>query len=49
MSDEPYRTSDRRVIPALMLGLVALFGAVYVAGYFFTSDRIPRGATIILR
>ncbi|QWZ08519.1 VanW family protein [Nocardioides panacis] len=46
MSDEPYRTSDRRVIPALMLGLVALFGAVYVAGYFFTSDRIPRGTTV---
>ena len=46
MSDEPYRTSDRRVIPALILGLVALFGAVYVAGYFFTSDRIPRGTTV---
>ena len=46
MSDEPYRTSDRRVIPALMLGLVALFGAVYVAGYLFTSDRIPRGTTV---
>jgi vancomycin resistance protein YoaR len=46
VSDEPYRTSDRRVIPALILGLVALFGAVYVAGYFFTSDRIPRGTTV---
>ena len=46
MSDEPYRTSDRRVIPALLLGLVALFGAVYVAGYLFTSDRIPRGTTV---
>ena len=48
MSDKPYadRTNDRRVIPWLLFGLVALFGAVYVAGYLFTSDRIPRGTTV---
>ena len=46
MTDEPYRTNDRRVIPWLLLGLVLLFSALYVAGYLFTSDRIPRGTTV---
>ena len=48
MTDEPhpYRTSDRRVIPGLLFGLVAMFGALYVAGYYVTSDRIPRGTTV---
>jgi vancomycin resistance protein YoaR len=46
VTDEPYRTNDRRVIRWLLLALVALFGALYVAGYYFTSDRIPRGTTV---
>jgi vancomycin resistance protein YoaR len=44
VTDEPY--NDRRVIPWLLVGLIVLFGGVYVAGYFFTSDRVPRGTTI---
>ena len=48
MTDEPYpyRTNDRRVIPWLLLGLLLLFGGLYVAGYLFTSDRVPRGTTV---
>ena len=48
MTDEPhpYRTNDRRVIPWLLVGLVTIFGALYVAGYYVTSDRIPRGTTV---
>ena len=48
MSDAPfsYRTNDRRVVPWLLFGLVVLFGALYVACYGFTSDRIPRGTTV---
>ncbi|QNN51713.1 VanW family protein [Nocardioides mesophilus] len=48
MSDEPYpyRTSDRRVIPWLLFGLLVLFGGLYVAGYLLTSDRVPRGTTV---
>jgi len=37
---------DRRVIRWLLLGLLLLFGGAYVAGYFFTGDRIARGTTI---
>jgi VanW like protein len=48
VSDQPYslRTNDRRVIPLLLLGLVLLFGGLYVAGYLFTSDRIPRSTSV---
>ncbi len=48
MSEAPfsYRTNDRRVVPWLLFGLVVLFGALYVACYWFTSDRIPRGTTV---
>ena len=48
MSDAPYRyrTNDRRVIPWLLFGLAVIFGALYVACYWFTSDRIPRGTTV---
>jgi vancomycin resistance protein YoaR len=42
----PYRTNDRRVIPWLLFGLAVIFGALYVACYWFTSDRIPRGTTV---
>jgi len=34
------------VIRWLLLGLLLLFGGAYVAGYFFTGDRIARGTTI---
>ena len=43
---DPYRTNDRRVIPWLLLGLVLLFGGVYLAAYAVTGDRVPRGATV---
>jgi vancomycin resistance protein YoaR len=48
VSDAPfsYRTNDRRVVPWLLFGLVVLFGALYVACYWFTSDRIPRGTSV---
>ena len=48
MSDAPYpdRTNDRRVIPWLLVGLVVLFGGLYVAAYLATSDRVPRNTTI---
>jgi vancomycin resistance protein YoaR len=46
VTDQPFRTSDRRVIPWLLFGLLVLFGGVYVAGYLVTSDRIPRGTTV---
>ncbi len=45
MTDTPFRT-DRRVIPWLLFGLLVLFGGLYVAGYLFTSDRVPRGTTV---
>lgn len=46
--DKPFvdRTNDRRVIPLLLLGLVLLFGTLYVASYVFTSDKVPRGTTV---
>ncbi|HSE72648.1 MAG TPA: VanW family protein [Nocardioidaceae bacterium] len=40
------RTNDRRVGVLLLLGLVVLFGGLYVAGYLFTSDKIPEGTTV---
>lgn len=39
-------SNDRRVVSLLLLGLLLLFGAVYAAGYFVTSDRVPRGTTV---
>jgi vancomycin resistance protein YoaR len=45
VTDQPFR-SDRRVIPWLIVGLLVLFGGVYVTGYLLTSDRVPRGTTI---
>ena len=48
MSDQPFRPKnrDRRVVTWLLLGLIVLFGGLYVAGYFFTSDKVPRGTTV---
>ena len=48
MSDLPFheKTNDRRVGAWLLLGLVVLFGGLYIAGYVFTSDRVPRGTTV---
>jgi vancomycin resistance protein YoaR len=37
---------DRRIVRWLLLGLLVLFGGAYVAGYFFTGDRIATGTTI---
>ena len=46
MSEQPYRTSDRRVIPWLLFGLLVLFGGMYAVTYYYTGDRIPRGTTV---
>ena len=48
MSDQPSRerTNDRRVGVLLLLGLSVLFGGLYIAGYYFTSDRVPNGTTV---
>lgn len=37
---------DRRILRWLLLGLLAVLGLLYLAGYFFTGDRIARGTTI---
>ena len=46
MSHESYRTSDRRVIPWLLFGLLVLFAGIYAATYYYTGDRIPRGTSV---
>lgn len=48
MTDLPFkeRNTDRRVITALLAGLVVLFGGLYVAGYAFAGDKVPRGTTV---
>ncbi len=48
MSDLPFKDkmTDRRVITLLMVGLVMLFGGLYVAGAMFTGDKVPRGTTV---
>ncbi len=46
MGDPGYRTSDRRVIPWLLLGLVVLFGGMYVAACLYTSARLPRQTSV---
>ncbi len=48
MTDQPFkdRINDRRVVTLLLLGLVVLFGGLYVAAYAVTSDRVPRNATV---
>jgi len=44
-NDRPTST-DRKVITALLLGLALLLGGLYVAGYVFTSDKLPTGTTV---
>jgi vancomycin resistance protein YoaR len=48
VSDQPFRTAnrDRRVVLGLVVGLLVLFGGLYVAGYYFTSDKVPVGTTV---
>jgi len=48
VSDQQSRetTNDRRVGVLLLLGLSVLFGGLYVAGYYFTSDKVPNGTTV---
>ncbi|MGH3370157.1 MAG: VanW family protein, partial [Nocardioidaceae bacterium] len=40
------KSNDRRVVTLLLLGLVAIFGGLYVAGYLFTGDKVPQGTTV---
>ena len=46
MGDPGYRTSDRRVIPWLLLGLVVVFGGMYAAICLYTSARLPRQTSV---
>lgn len=48
MTDLPFKekTTDRRVITLLVVGLLVLFGGLYVAGYLFTGEKVPRGTTV---
>lgn len=48
MGDQGFRERhhDRRVVVLLLLGLTVLFGGLYVAGYYFTSDKVPRGTAV---
>jgi hypothetical protein len=48
VTDAPFkeRSTDRRVVTWLLVGLVVLFGGLYVAGYVVTGDRIPKGTTV---
>lgn len=48
MSERPYveRTNDRRVVWWLLVGLVVIFGGLYVAGYLFIGDKVPRNTTV---
>jgi vancomycin resistance protein YoaR len=48
VTDSPIRAwnTRRRVAGLLLLGLVVLFGGVYVAGYLLTGDKVPRGTTV---
>jgi vancomycin resistance protein YoaR len=40
------KTTDRRVVLLLAAGLLALLGALYVAGYVVTGDKVPHGTTV---
>ena len=46
MSDAPYRGSDRRVFWWLLLGLVVLFGGMYVALVMYAGQRLPHGTDV---
>ena len=48
MSGHSFRenNNDSRVVVLLLLGLVVIFGGIYVAGYYFTSDKVPTGTTV---
>ncbi len=46
MSEQGRETEGGRVVLFLLLGLVVLFGGVYVAAYVVAGDNVPRGTTI---
>jgi vancomycin resistance protein YoaR len=46
VSDAPYRGSDRRVFWWLLLGLVVLFGGMYVALMMYAGQRLPHGTSV---
>jgi vancomycin resistance protein YoaR len=46
VSDQRHRTSDRRVIPGLLLGLLAATGGAYVATHYYMRDRVPADTTV---
>jgi vancomycin resistance protein YoaR len=48
VNDRPYprRDHDRTVVSLLILGLLVLFGGLYLLGHYLTAGRIPEGTTI---
>jgi vancomycin resistance protein YoaR len=38
--------TDRRVVTLLLVGLVVLFGSLYLVGYAVAGDKVPRGTTV---
>ncbi len=46
MRDARYRTNDRKVFRWLLLGLLVVFGGIYVALVLHTSNRIPSGTSV---
>lgn len=45
-ADEGSDRTGGRVVLWLVLGLVALFGGLYVAAHFIAGDKVPRGTTV---
>jgi vancomycin resistance protein YoaR len=45
-ADEQRDKAGAKVALWLVLGLVALFGGLYVAAYFVAGDKVPRGTTV---
>jgi vancomycin resistance protein YoaR len=46
VSDAPYRGSDRRVFWWMLLGLVVIFGGMYVALATYAGQRLPHGTSV---
>jgi vancomycin resistance protein YoaR len=44
--DRPREKPGGRVVVWLLLGLLVLFGGLYVAAHFAAGDRVPRGTTV---
>ena len=43
---EPREKAGASVVVWLLLGLVVLFGGLYVAAHYVAGDKVPRGTTV---